>query len=388
MKNKKQVIYSIIQFLYFASSAAMFGFASLYLLDKNFTNSQIGLLLALSSVIAIVLQQLIASFVKKTNFNLNRILVYMYIIIALLSLSLFIFKLSGVIFAIVLVIIFFIERGCEPFITAIHSGYKEIEFSVSRAFGSLGYSVGNFAVGQLLAKVASDYLAIVYLASSILLIIFFLMFNAPNVAQEERVKRQDKINLLRDYPHFYMFLLGIMLIYITHAFYNLFLLQIITRINGTTANLGTAAALSAITEMPAMALYKKYYKKMGNRNLLMFAGIMWVVKNILIAIAPNMYFLYAAELLQFFSFSIYIPSTERYLSHVIPANEYLKGQALIASALVIGSLIASLLGGFMIDKCGMNTTLIVMQVFSIVGIVFFIISIKRSLKIAPRVKNS
>lgn len=386
MKNKNQIIYSAIQFLYFAISAAMYGFSSLYLLNKGFSNSQIGIVLALSSVLAIILQQIIASFIKKTNFSLNKLLVYLYILIVILSLVLYIFKLSGYAFAGILVALFFIGKATEPYITAIHSGYKEIQFSIARGIGSLGYSVSNFVVGQLLMKIACDYLPIIYIVPSILIIICLIIFNAPNVNENQEIKRDDKINLLKEYPHFYLFLLGVMLISTTHNFTGLFLLQIITRIGGTSANLGIASAISAVCELPAMALYKKYYKKLGNRNLLMFSGVMWVLKNLFIALASNIYLVYAAQLLQFFSFAIYVPSTERHLSHVIPQSEYLKGQALIASSLVIGSLIASLLGGFLIDKLGINTSVLVMQSFAIVGVVFFIISIKQSLKIIPRVK--
>lgn len=388
MKNNKQVIYSIIEFLYFTILATMYGFASLYLLEKGFSNSQIGLILAVSSVLAIFLQQIIAHFVKKTNFNLNRLLVYLYIVLAIISLLIYILKLSGVPFIIALVIVFFIEKGSEPFITAIHSGYKEIQFSISRGIGSLGYSLSYFVIGQLMVKVASDYLPLLYFVPSILIVVFLIIFKAPNAIQAEKVKREEKINLIHDYPHFYWFVFGVALISITHNFTELFLLQIITRVKGTSANLGIAAAISSITELPAMALYKKYYKKLGNRNLLMFAGIMWAIKNILIALAPNIYFVYLAETLQFFSFSIYVPSTERYLSHVIPKEEYLKGQALISSALVVGSLIASLLGGILIDRLGINIALMIMQIFAILGAMFFIISIKRSLKVASRVKNS
>ena len=388
MKNNKQIIYSIIEFLYFTILAAMYGFASLYLLDKGFSNSQIGLVLAISSVLAILLQQLVTQFIKKTKYNLNKLLVYLYIVVALLSLFIYIFKLSGIAFAIALVIVFFIEKGSEPFITAIQSGYKEIQFSISRGIGSLGYSVSYFVIGQLLAKDASDYLPIIYFVPSVLIVVFLILFKAQNVTQSEEVKRKDNTSLMHDYPHFCWFVIGVALISITHNFTELYLLQIITRVNGTSANLGIAAAISAFTELPAMALYKKYYKKLGNRNLLMFAGVMWSVKNILIALSPNIYFVYLAELLQFFSFSIYVPSTERFLSHVLPKEEYLRGQTLISSALVVGSLIASLLGGVLIDALGINIALMIMQSFAIVGAILFIFSMKRSLKIAPRDKKS
>ena len=212
MKNNKQIIYSIIEFLYFTILAAMYGFASLYLLDKGFSNSQIGLVLAISSVLAILLQQLVTQFIKKTKYNLNKLLVYLYIVVALLSLFIYIFKLSGIAFAIALVIVFFIEKGSEPFITAIHSGCKEMQFSIARGIGSLGYSITYFVLGQLLVKVASDYLPLLYFVPSILIVVFLAMFKAPNTHQDEEVKTEDKINLIRDYPHFYWLVFGIALI--------------------------------------------------------------------------------------------------------------------------------------------------------------------------------
>ncbi len=385
--NRNQVLYCLIQFLYFTIQAATYGFASLYLLNKGFNNSQIGIFLAVASVCTIILQQFVASFVKKTNFSLNKLLIIFHIIIVILSLAIYALRFQGILFLILLVIIFFIVKASQPYITAIHQGYKEIQFSIARGIGSLGYSISNFLIGQLLLKVASDVLPIIYLILSILLIVCLIVFNAPNAQEEKQeVNRQEKINLLHDYPHFYLFLFGLMLIAVTHNFTELFLLQIIKRIGGTSANLGTASAISALTELPAMILYKKYYKKLGNRNLLMFSGIMWVLKNIFIAIAPNIYVVYAAEALQFLSFSIYVPSTERHLAHVIPKSEYLKGQALISTSLVIGSLIATLLGGLLIDTLGINTTLYIMQNFGVVGVIFFVISIRKSLKIIPRTK--
>ncbi len=386
-QNRNQVLYCITEFLHFTIQAATYGFASLYLLSKGFNNSQIGVFLATSSICAIILQQFVASFIKKTNYSLNRLLIIMHIIMVLLSFVIYILKPQGIVFLILLTFIFFIEKASQPYITAIHSGYKEIQFSIARGIGSLGYSISNFLIGQLLVKVASDILPIIYIIPSVLTIICLIIFNAPNVQEEKQeVNKQDKINLLHDYPHFYLFLLGLMLIAVTHNFTELFLLQIIKRIGGTSANLGTAGAISALTELPAMILYKKYYKKLGNRNLLMFAGVMWVLKNIFIAIAPNIYVVYAAETLQFLSFSIYVPSTERHLAHVIPKSEYLKGQALISTSLVIGGLIATLLGGLLIDALGINTTLYIMQSFAVIGVIFFIISIKKSLKIIPHTK--
>ena len=54
--------YAGSQIFYFAAFAAMMGYASVFLLDKGCSNSQIGIALALSSIIAVLLQPMLASF--------------------------------------------------------------------------------------------------------------------------------------------------------------------------------------------------------------------------------------------------------------------------------------------------------------------------------------
>ena len=66
--------YAGSQIFYFAAFAAMMGYASVFLLDKGCSNSQIGIALALSSIIAVLLQPMLASFADNhKNIEINEL---------------------------------------------------------------------------------------------------------------------------------------------------------------------------------------------------------------------------------------------------------------------------------------------------------------------------
>ncbi len=112
---------------------------------------------------------------------------------------------------------------------------------------------------------------------------------------------------------------------------------------------------------------------------------MWAAKNFFIMLAPNVYLLYAAELLQFAGYAIYVPAGVRFVAHTLPESEFLKGQSLVGSALTLGYLIASFTGGIMIDLVGINLTLWGVQLFSAGGVILFTVAMTKSLSMFPAV---
>ena len=61
------ILYSLLQFLYWAAVCAANGFASIYLLDKGFSNSQIGITVAIGNILGVILHPLFASIADKTD---------------------------------------------------------------------------------------------------------------------------------------------------------------------------------------------------------------------------------------------------------------------------------------------------------------------------------
>jgi len=205
----------------------------------------------------------------------------------------------------------------------------------------------------------------------VILLICMYSFRSPVFSVEEQVSGEKQAPLIRREPRFCVFLVGLVLLAMAHIFLDHFMLQIMMTIGGDSASLGIAIAVAAIIELPAMMLYKRMSKKAGPAKLLIMAGWVWVVKNVLIMLARTPSAVYAAELFQFLSYVVYVPATVDYIGKHLPAGDFLRAQALSGSAFTMGSLLATMVGGPMIDLIGVRAMVGVVQLFSLTGAILF-----------------
>ena len=386
--------YSAIHALYFCVSALITCYASAFLLDYGFTNTQIGIAMGIAYLASALLQPLLATFAQKTGIRLGNCLCVLSGIIALLAVMMWLVPTHGLALLVMEIVVLMLHSAMQSAINALYRGYHnrgtKINFSLARGMGSVAFSLTNLLAGLLLRSLSITTLPALYLIPSILLSLVLVFFHAPNVASEEHnsvVTPKEKRLLLRQYPYFYLFLAGVMFLGLTHTFTESYLFQIMENIGGTSSNLGIAMAITAITELPAMLLYKRIYKRFGNRKLLGLACWIWALKSFCITIAPNVYVIYAAELLQFAGYAIYVPAGVRYVAHAIPESEYMKGQALVGSSFTVGQLLAVLVGGRLIDKIGVRPSLWCVQVCSVIGVTLFTLAMRSSLKRFPSIKE-
>ena len=389
--NKKNatLLYTVIQALYFSANAMVFCYASAYLLHRGLSNGQIGITMGVSYILSALLQPVLAMLVERIHIRLSSLLSMLYAVFVLASLALLLLPLSSASLIAIMIIVTSIQASTQASVNALHRGHIQngitINFSLARGVGSAMYSLSNFCVGRLLLHTSIAHLPAFYLVATVLLVGILLLFqgNPPAEDNPQAAAVGQKALLLKKYPYFYLFLAGLACLSITHSFTETYLLQIIQRFGGTSSDLGTIFGIAAITELPAMLLYSKVYKKLGNRHLLAFAGWMWVIKNFLIMMAGNIYVVYAAALLQFFSFAIYVPAAIRYISHAIPKSEFLKGQSIAGSAFTVGSIFAAFVGGQMIDRIGITPTLWLVQIFSVAGVILFTVAMFGSIRNTP-----
>lgn len=388
-KKNATAFYAVIQALYFFMLAMINVYASAYLLNRGFTNGQIGIMLGIGNLGAVGIQLLSASVITRTGIRIGKMLIGTGVAIAVLALAMLLLPLRGVAFCVVYVLIFMLAQSMMASVNSLYRGYHEqgtkINFSVARGFGSAAYSIASLCVGVAVQKFTPDILPGLYVVPCLLLCVVVFIFNAPNVTERQpsSVTAREKRIFMREYPQFYLFFFGVLCLSTSNGFTETYLLQIIQRVGGNSSNLGVAMFISAMTELPAMLLYRHFADKIGNRRLLGFAGWMWAAKNFLIMLAPNVYLIYAAELIQFVGYAIYVPAGVRYIAHTLPESEFLKGQALVGSAFTAGYLVAGFVGGPMIDIVGLGPTLCGVQIFSVGGVILFLCAMKKSLHMFP-----
>ena len=82
LQRRFRIEYAIIQGLYWALYCVLFGFASVFLLNQGYTNSEIGVILALGFLGSAILQQFVAVFADRTGrISLTTIIIFCIIML-------------------------------------------------------------------------------------------------------------------------------------------------------------------------------------------------------------------------------------------------------------------------------------------------------------------
>ncbi len=382
--------FSFIQSFYWMAFCSTGGFASVFLLSKDFDNREIGLVLALANIFAVFLQPMVASFADSSKRVTLKQLVCILAFMALSFSAVLIFiPDSFLIIASLFVLIFTSIIIMQPLINGlvfefINNGIF-VNFGVTRGIGSVAYAMISYFLGVLVERLGPD--AIPYVSFLLILGLFICLFMVKNIGNlpvedDEAKKKTDKrntsdngklIDFIRDYKRFLGYLLGILLIFTYHTMFNNYLIHVVNRFGGTSKSLGLAIFIAAAVELPAMGFFTIVVKKTGIRKLIFVSAFFFVLKAIGALIATNMVMLYVDQMLQIFAYAIMIPASVYYINVVMKEKDRVKGQAYTTSAMTAGAVIGNVLGGTLIDVYGVFSMLWISVVFAIAGFVCILI---------------
>lgn len=375
--------YAVLQGLYWVTYGLMFNYASVFLLDRGFSNSRIGFVLGASYAFSACIQPLFAALVSRMNVRLSSAMACVYGSIGILAAVNLVLPLNGTALVCVMVAMLTLQSAMQPSMNSLHRGDElagvPVNFGLARGMGSAAFALMSFTVGQILNRVKPQILPAFYLSTVALMFIGLAIFRSPSIGNGgAREKSASQSGLMRRYPRFGLFLIGLVLLATVHIFIDNFMLQIMHSVGGDSGNLGIAIAVAAITELPAMVVYGKLSRRLDGSMLLRAAGWLWFVKDALALIAPRPEIIYITEIMQFCSYAIYVPATVDYIARTLPETDFLKGQALAGSAFTMGSLLATLIGGRMIDAFGVKAALGYLLIFAFIGAVLFGVAIPRT----------
>lgn len=379
--------YALIQSLYWVSSGLMFNFASAYLLDRGFTNSGIGAVLGAAFGLSAVLQPLLAALFNRPGVRLSAALACACAPIMLCAAALLALPLKGGALAAMMVGALALQSALQPSVNSLHRGYElsgvRVNFGLARGVGSAAFSLACFLTGRLLRRAPTSILPACYLSTQLMMALCLIRFRSPGLDAGRAGENRSAADapLLRRQRRFALFLLGLICLSFAHIFVDNFMLQILRSVGGDSAGLGTAIAIAALTELPAMLLYARLRARLDSCTLLRFSGWAWVAKIALITLARSPEAICAAELLQFFSYAIYVPAAVDYIARSLPREDFLRGQALAGSAFTLGSLLATFLGGLLLDAAGVHGALAVMCLFALIGALLFTAAAPRSRRV-------
>lgn len=391
-KNGLSMKYIASQVFYFAAFASMLGYASVYLLAKGFSNSMIGIILSLYSIIAVFLQPTLASFADQhKNIEIRKIVSIIVLIAIVLSALLLILPTNQIIIFILIVAIFSLMTSVMPFINTLAFVFEKyginINFGLARGLGSVAYAVTSLILGYVVEWMNADLLPLFYVLFNGLLLLavysFVLPKDAKLVETEEVEEKQEETNSLSlvafssKYKKYILFLLGFVLVYFAHTIINNFFIQIITNVGGTSSDMGIAVFLAAMLELPTMAYFNKMCEKVNCATLIKISIILFLVKHGITYLASNITMIYIAQVLQMGAYALFIPASVHYVNCKIASSDIVKGQSFLTTSMTMSGVFANFIGGILLDAVGVNEVLLIGVILSVIGAAIVILTTEK-----------
>ena len=394
--------YGGIHATYWMAYAVISSFASAYLLDRGYTNSEIGLILAVGSIVAVFLQPFMADFADRTKkISLIGITQVVTIFIMVMMMFCFVMDKASIALSVIFVMMIAWHTALQPLFNSLtfkleESGHK-INFGVCRAMGSLGYSLLCAVLGTLAENFGTQILPLTGEVTLLMLLITLCLTKShfkkackmrDELGEEQRVAEaaidtlveQEEINLVQFIKRNKLFLLvniGVAGIFFSNSIFNSFMLQIVENVGGTSEDMGRILAVMAFLEIPPMFLFESVHKKVSCKRLLQLGAICFTLKILCATIADSVFMVYVAQLFQLTSFGIFLPAMVCFIDEIMEKGEAVKGQALYTIITTVATIFASLAGGVILDFSGAASLLWISTIITGLGALLFCLVIER-----------
>jgi len=401
MEKRLNVSYAGIQATYWMVYAVVGSFASVFLLARGYSNSEIGVILAVANVVAVVLQPMVADFADRSKkVSLVGLIEIMTIIMLLFMVGLFVFQQKSLALSVIFLMLLAWHTSLQPLINSLNfkleeSGLK-INFGVARSMGSLAYSILCAFMGTLVETYSvsimpvSGVIVILMLMASLL--VTKKLFDraaadkaggaVPDVIRstvEEDLEVED-INLIAFLKRNKVFLIlniGVLGIFFSNQVLNNYMIQIVSSVGGDSEDMGRILSIMAFLEIPLMVCAGSLRKKFSCELMLKVAAIGFTVKIAIHYLATTVGMIYFAQLFQLISFGLFLPVMVMFINEVMSKGEAVKGQAFFTMMSTVASIIGSLIGGVILDISGAKMLTLIATIITGLGTVILILSIDK-----------
>lgn len=201
--------------------------------------------------------------------------------------------------------------------------------------------------------------------------------SAADRAEEHSSERIGLKDFIKRNTHFFILNLGIAGLFFSNAVITNYMAQIARNVGGSTEQIGRILSFMALLEIPTMLFFVKIHKHISSRTIIKISSIGFTGKMVVCWLAGSVGMLYAAMLFQLIGFSLIMPGMVYYVEEIMDPGEVIKGQALFTMMLTLSTIVASVLGGWLIDAYGVGLLNLISVFVTVAGAVIVFLSIDK-----------
>ena len=363
-KQNLTLRYGGIQCFYWAFECPLVAYGALYLQEKGFSPSVVGICMALGSVLPALLLPVLASAADRTRrFSLRQFLVVILGSLLAVVLCIPVLRLKGrILFAVYLLVLIIVHLP-ESFLSGIadycfrHGIY--LNFSASRGAGSLSFGVSSCLIGYAFRLWDADsalWIAAVCIAGCIL-----LLFTLPVMPPDQRMSSENAARhrqpgggrghtagFIRRYPRYTQLMCGFFFLAVLHVMEESFLINIMKRIGGDSSSVGIVLFLCNAVEFIIIFFYERFRPLMKADTWMKTAAMLFLIKAVLIHFAPSVPVMYAVQIIAAAAYGLYAPALVHFANAETSPEDAVMGQSLFNAVFTLGGSLGNFLGGLLL----------------------------------------
>ena len=385
MKKNLTPNYTLHQIAYWAAAAGLMSFATAFLLEKGFSAGQVGMLLASGNLLSCAFQPVLAAHADRTGGNILKILCLClsFMSVGFLCMIQFL-PLPGWLFGLTYLMAVFSFDAMMPLLNSICVAYNEqgmrINYGFGRGIGSLAFAFSSLGIGKAIAALGADsmiWIVMVLMGIFILATLSFPAVRKSAVAEESNTDCCTVMEFFIRYKWYCASLLGVMLLAMFHAMTENYLIEIAGKLGGDSGSVGIALFVATAIETPVIIFFENIRRHISDNWLLRYAGLSFLLKSLLLLLAPSVTAIYFIQLLQATSYSFLSPTQMYYAKAKVAAADMVKGQAFITAAYSLGCAIGNFSGGQLLDAFNVTALLIAGIIMATAGTVILFATVDK-----------
>ena len=381
---------------YWMSYCLFASFCSVFLLGIGYSNTEIGILVAIANLLSVLIQPVMANIADRSR----RISVFGLVelsCIAIMVFEIFTWIIPGksAILFIAYTLMYALHAALQPLLNSMNMTLASrgiwVDYGICRGMGSLLYSIMSIVLSWLVAHFgvhslppAGELTMAALLAGMLLLSRAYHRAgsaaagsNDPNAPQPETTDISMG-EFLRHHKFFLIMNIGIFLMYYHHQVMNYYMLQVFQNVNGTSSDMGLFYSLMTILELPALWGFPLISKRFSTTFLLKLGAISFIIRAILMLLARNPLMVYLSLIMHPTSFPLFLPAIVKYINEIMEPGEAVRGQSVYVIVITLCAMVTSFTGGLILDHAGATMLLIVSVVTSILGAALVLPMISRA----------
>lgn len=362
--------YSIAFAVFFAAFCMIRSFISVYLLDRGFSYTQVGIITGIHTAITAIIQPNYSKILDKfPKLTLQRFLSLCCIPAILASILTFFLPANMWIFIPLYIVFGLTEIGMQSLMVSVGMEYVNygipVNTGVGRGFGSVGYAVANLILGSLIVRFGPPISQKLNIALMMMLSVLIITMPEPKtfstLKQPEEEKDEgpsdDLISFLRNNHVYALFSLSVIFTFFGHSIVNTYLPNVVAQFGLDSDFAGLANGIAAGLELIPMMFYSRISKTISHMKLLLISAVFFTVKILTATLAATPEVFLLSQGMQILAYALFAMASIYFTNQAVRPHNRVMAQGLLIGANEAGFTIGTLVGGIVLDHWTIRTLL-------------------------------